>query len=252
MEPIDSLSAEILLSEDLYQEFAYYLCVIYRMDNGDPLKSGSVLQYLGAIKTYAVTKFKSKAKDFFHPAVSDWYSDLRRNAEKKVANVFIAAGMNINDKSPPIGRNLMISMGDTLLKYTNLKEGVERRAALVMLYLACGRGGEIGNAVWNNTRWDITNEYLVMYWSESKTSDQKLMTFHVDRLNFEIDVIHSLACYFIFGAGTHYLATDDIYAQWIFPIMNGLKNGCSSKTTTYIRDLVPDDSTVHSSSSNKR
>jgi hypothetical protein len=75
-------------------------------------------------------------------------SDLRRNAEKKVANVFVAAGMNINDKFPPINRDLMISMGDALLRErSNLEEVVERRAALCYV---------IGNAVWNNTRWDIT------------------------------------------------------------------------------------------------
>ena len=36
------------------------------------------------------------------------------------------------------------------MRYNNLKESVERRAALVMLYSACGRGEERGNAVWNN------------------------------------------------------------------------------------------------------
>ena len=84
-----------------------------------------------------------------------------------------------------------------------------------------------------------------MYWSEDKT-------FHSDRSNFEIDLIHSLACYFIYDAGTHHLNASDPYAQWIFPNMNGLKNGCSTKTTNYIRELVPPDDIITSKRYNLR
>lgn len=218
--------------------FCTYLIGLTKMNDGESvsLKIGTLWQYLGAAVTYIKGRFPTNV--LFGNNQDDWYGAMREDLRKNVADVFIQTGMNITDKAPPIGRTEMIGISCAYMAWNSI-DALLRRAALILLFLAVGRGGEIGTASWNQCSYNKDQESLVMEWSQLKTSRQKLMTFHPDRSCFEMDYMHALACIFMFSAGiSKYDLNPDAISLPLFPNMANLANGCSSKTTTYIRDLV--------------
>ena len=238
VQSLAEISETNLCDTVMLYSFCTYLIGLTKMNDGEAvsLKIGTLWQYLGAAVTYLKGRFPSNV--LFGQNQDDWYSNMREDLRKNVSDVFIQAGMNITDKAPPIGRTEMIGISSAYIEWNTIV-ALFRRAALILLFLAVGRGGEIGTASWNQCSYNQDQGSLNMEWSQLKISRQKLMTFHPDRSCFEMDYLHALACIFMFSAGIskHDLNPDAISFP-LFPSMANLANGCSSKTTTYIRDLV--------------
>jgi transposase-like protein len=69
-----------------------------------------------------------------------------------------------------------------------------------------------------------------------KTTAQKPMNFFPDACCFEIDVYHSLACYWVLGAGSSYVTASEADAPWLFPFLE--KSAASRKITEYMQKLA--------------
>ena len=76
--------------------------------------------------------------------------------------------------------------------------------ALVVLWLAVGRGGEVGNCTWESCRFDGTNGVFFMNWSELKTASNGDMPFTSDAWSWHLDFFHKMArCVEGWGDETH-------------------------------------------------
>jgi len=128
----------------------------------------------------------------------------------------------VEDKSEPIGRDILLECVTSLLKDKTLNtsiESVNSRVLIVVAFLAIGRAGEVGMSSYKLAHWNSVHHCLFLDWQESKTNAQKPMNFVPDAEHFEIDFYHSMACYFVCGAGSSSLTMqncgDD--SSWIFP-----------------------------------
>jgi hypothetical protein len=94
------------------------------------------------------------------------------------------------------------------------------RAAMVTPFLAIGRSGEAGLASYDLACWDTVLECLYIEWQELKTCQQKPMNFFPDYEYFELDYYHSMACYFVTGAGSGGGGGSRVSKdRWIFPFL---------------------------------
>jgi hypothetical protein len=119
-------------------------------------------------------------------------------------------------------------------------KGVEFRAAINMTFAAVGRGGEVAKSSFQLAHWNTVYNSLFLDWQESKTNAQKPMNFFPDAQYYEIDVYHSLACYFVMGAGSGRCHSTQLAQHWIFPFLaDGTAKSASTKITNYLRKLAP-------------
>ncbi len=85
--------------------------------------------------------------------VPRWYISIRKYIVSTVMQRFIEEGTKLQEKSEPIGRNLLCIIGRTLLLRNDV-ESVEMRAAFNVDYNSCGRRGEIATASYGTALWD--------------------------------------------------------------------------------------------------
>jgi len=160
-----------------------------------------------------------------------WYTDLRKTLLKVITKAFTLAGFAASGSSDPVGRNLLIGMGSSLLKW-NTNDWCERRAILNIVYAAVGRGGEVAKTSWNTMRWDVDEECVVLDWTDLKNGVQKDMSLHPDYSNMECCAFHSIACLL--------LMRGSITTLWVFPELEKLKSTCVAKVSAMIKDFRVD------------
>lgn len=114
-----------------------------------------------------------------------------------------------------------------------------RSFALVMLFCAVGRSGEVATASWDSARWCNINKNLILNWSELKTGDSDPMNFFPDYDTFEIDFYFQLAIYLILGGGISKF-TCPLDSLWIFPSLANLDAGAASTITKWLQDALQD------------
>jgi hypothetical protein len=203
------------------------------------LKWGTSKQYLSGPKALAEEKFPGN----LIWRNQEWYTKIRCDIEATIAKRCIQLGLPVEDKSEPVGRELLIMLTDIMLNTGTEAEqikAIEFRAAIVMTFAAVGRGGECGLSSYNLAHWNSVYESLFLDWQESKTNQQKPMNFFPDAEHYQIDFNHAMACYFIVGAGSKYLTSRNTDKKWIFPFLDGTTPGsATTKITEYLRRLQP-------------
>lgn len=195
---------------------------------------GTAKQYISGPKAELELKYKDNS--IWNN--QDWYFKIRADIENTIARRCIELGVPVEDKSEPIGRELMILLAIVMLQMETVKEQVTAicyRAAIVCTFLAVGRGGEVGMSSFDLAHWNTVYCCLFMDWQELKTNAQKPMNFFCDRECFEIDLYHALCCYFIVGAGSQWIQSEPLDKRWIFPFV---RSDTASKITTYLRKLA--------------
>ena len=110
-----------------------------RDDKGDLLKPGTCLSYFSGLIN--AIKLKFPRNDLFNPPM-EWNTNIRKSIARDVGRRCIEEGIDITEKSPPVGRVLMTRCCHSLLM-ENSVESVTKRAILVMNFMAVGRSGEV-------------------------------------------------------------------------------------------------------------
>lgn len=247
---IDLLSEDELCSEKLFREFSTYLlenATNSKNANRDYLMSRTAIQYLSAIKEFAQKKFPQNAL-WEVRCLDRWYPSLRVALEKKVNRRQIVNGQPVSESSQAIGRNLLITISEVLMRDGRM-EAMKRRLAINMTFLAVGRAGEAACSTWSSVVWDYELGNLLMDWSEIKTGDSDPMNFFSDKSSMAIDFYHSLACYLALGGGNAKLSqTSD--CNWIMPDLARNAESAASLVTKYVREALSqcDDETIAQSS----
>ena len=164
----ERLTQEELCSEKLFREFATYLTEFAMKLNGELYMSGTATQYLSAAKEMAMKMFPRNAI-WEVRLLEKWYPSLRVAVEKKVNRRQIKNGQPIAEASLPIGRSLLRSICEGLMKdEKGSVESMKRRLAMIMTFLAVGRSGEVACSTWTSALWDHDLGNLMMEWKELK------------------------------------------------------------------------------------
>ena len=102
-EPTLKMLDESFGAQLMFQEFAKYLCSCVK-GNGDPLNSGTILQYFGCIKEMYL--LANPGHDLFRgiDSTSSWYTKLRKNLERLANETSLANGLRIHTKAHPLYR----------------------------------------------------------------------------------------------------------------------------------------------------
>lgn len=236
MQPFETLSESELCDKTLWQEFGTYVAefAINKKTGTALLLPSTALQVLSGPK--AVTQAKFQHNQIWNS--ESWYTKIRADVELTVVKRHIELGIPVQDKSEPVGRDLLLLLNKImLLSDVDVTKAIEYRAAINLTFSAVGRGGEIGYSSYNLCTWNSVYECLFMLWQEKKTGKQKHMNFFCDAKCFEIDPIHSMACYFVLGAGSSHVATSrDVSDQWIFPFLE--TENAARKISEYLRKLA--------------
>jgi hypothetical protein len=131
----------------------------------------------------------------------------------------IEEGTKLQEKSEPIGRNLLRKIGRTLLLRNDV-ESVEMRAAFNVDYNSCGRTGEIATASYGTAFWDDVQQTFKTDWSIGKVSEQKLLYLYPDFDSYLPCFFHSMACMMICGSGKRFYKNVEKEAtHWMYPKM---------------------------------
>ena len=104
IQKVDELNEDTVCDLDFLDELASFLTETTHINSDEPLKSGSALQIFGDVKKFFEKKFPKNAiwSDI------DWYAELRYRIRKTIGKKFILDGMPISDKSPELGRALLM------------------------------------------------------------------------------------------------------------------------------------------------
>jgi len=237
MQPFDKLSESEVCDVSLWQQYGTYVseCAVNKKNGTDLLSWGTAKQVLSGPKAVAENKFGTNII-WQH---QEWYTKIRSDIESTVVKRCIELGIPAEEKSEPVGRDLLLLLNSIMLE-SELSEqtrAIEYRAAINVTFAAVGRGGEVGYSSFNLCEWNTIYQSLFMLWQEKKTNKQKMMNFFCDSSHWEIDIVHSLACYFVVGAGSKYVTSaEGVADQWLFPFLE--TESASRKMTEYMRKLA--------------
>jgi hypothetical protein len=106
-------------------------------------------------------------------SLDTWYPFLRLAIETNIYRRQIVNGDPIAESSQAIGRNLLISINESLM-LTGNAEAMKRRLAVVMTFLAVGRSGESALSTWTSAIWDRQLGNLMINWNEKKTGESRI------------------------------------------------------------------------------
>ena len=200
------LSEEAACDLPRLQRFATFLMTKARDDKGDLLKPGTCLSYFSGVINAIKSKFPRN--DLFSPPM-EWNTNIRKSISRDVGRRCIEEGIEITEKSPPVGRVLMTRCCRSLLLENSI-EGVTHRAVLVMNFMAVGRSGEVARCTWESSYWCPELDQFVLDWSRQKTSRRNLLGMLPDGENiFEMDFYHSIGCYMLLGGTFGMLTKND-------------------------------------------
>lgn len=113
--PFDACTEEQLCFIQLFQKYGTYVsehCKKLRTPK-EFISGGSALQYLSGAKIQAEKKF---SKNAIWNGKQAWYSALRKDIEETVRRRCIAVGIPYEEKSQPIGRELLLRIISAILK----------------------------------------------------------------------------------------------------------------------------------------
>lgn len=171
-----------------------------------------------------------------------WLTRIRLDIKKVVLKRCIELGIQTRNKSKPIGRAALIELNKVMLQTTGSAEqrsAITFRLAINMTFQAVGRGGECAYSSYKKSLWDSVYKAWCMTWYCQKTNAVKNMSFFCDAHRFEIDIFHSLCCYWILGADSSHVKHTDVDRDWIFPALKSADNkGVATKISNYLKRIA--------------
>ena len=143
---ITSLSGD-LVSPKLFEDFSIHLTSLKKSRESDENYSlGTIHQYISGV--YNILKRNHPALSLWQQdlvptgakgeTIPRWYRTVRDNASRIVCNRVIQNGEKLQNKSEPIGRNLLTEMTLALMTRNDL-DGVEMATTFVWDFSSCGR-----------------------------------------------------------------------------------------------------------------
>ena len=217
------------VNEDLFDQFGKYL---YELKYKSLVKDGeivwknyapgTVLQYFSGALVLLRDKFPNLslwAMNYDANSKSpEWYATARCRLSSKLMMRIIENGQKIQEnKSSPLGRDVLIEMAETCERVSKNQSSIEMRLMFVTHFLVCGRTAESALASWNQAEWDEAEGALVMDWSMEKVSKQKTMAIFNDQtdnwlVDFDVAMFEFMLCPSISDGGE-----GDRREKWMFP-----------------------------------
>ena len=133
----------------------------------------------------------------------------------------------------------MMYLMKTLMKGGNMlnSKSYQQRCWLLILFLACGRGGEVKFIDYSEWQWHPFLQALDIGWTELKCLEKYAMPMVCDKDSFLLDFFHALACFFSVEKGLyrHVSTRDSGTSNYLFPDLHCVTN---SKVTSLITDII--------------
>uniref|UniRef100_A0A7S3H495 Uncharacterized protein n=1 Tax=Spumella elongata TaxID=89044 RepID=A0A7S3H495_9STRA len=237
----DQLSADQLCIESLWQEYGTYLSEFAKKKNKDDdfLSDGTALNALSYPKELARIKYPGHN---VWQTQKTWVARIRIDIRNVVLRRCIELGIQTSKKSKPIGRDALLELNGVMLKISGAAEqraSITFRLAINMTFQAVGRGGECAYSSYKKSHWDSVYRAWCMTWYCQKTNAVKNMSFFCDAHRFEIDIFHSLCCYWILGADSSHVKHTDVDRDWIFPSLKSADNkGVATKISKHLKRMA--------------
>eukprot|EP00286_Rhodomonas_abbreviata_P023187 CAMPEP_0181299616 /NCGR_PEP_ID=MMETSP1101-20121128/6444_1 /TAXON_ID=46948 /ORGANISM="Rhodomonas abbreviata, Strain Caron Lab Isolate" /LENGTH=793 /DNA_ID=CAMNT_0023404783 /DNA_START=565 /DNA_END=2946 /DNA_ORIENTATION=+ len=248
---MDALPVHMVCDQDLWLEFAHYLLNTHTATTGDPVKGGTVVEYLRKALGVARDKFgqhqERKYREFFE--VLDRPDDPRNWLKGAIRQVYVARfqeatakGEEVAKQAWPIYTTHRRDISKALRKCGTL-ESIERNLVIQINGVAAGRPGEIATLSVDVMTWDPLLHCVRATWPQIKTHKQKIIAFTagVDRW---LCPINSFACAFAAGLWQHSVYSDDSLNP-LFPKLS------KSKSVTCIISQWLDQLVAHEKNTNK-
>ena len=121
-------------------------------------------------------------------------------------------------------------------------KSLQHRAWLVVLFLACGRGGEIKFVDFSEWQFLPSIEVLDTSWTELKVLEKYSMGFVPDRDSYLLDIYHALGCYFAMERGLfrHPDQLKKSLGNYLFPDLHSMPDkSVTTAVTAVIRGCLP-------------
>jgi hypothetical protein len=223
--PFMELNEEYLCDLTLFGEFATFLVdFATERNNGiNKIMRDTALQYISGVKTSIKRRFPNSAiwRD------ESWYTKLRAEMETTYDRYSILSGLPLTEKSDPIYRDSMLSIGEHYIQVGS-SQAMEKRAIICLTYAAVGRSGEAAKTRIDSLDFDTSMECITLDWNELKTVNSVKMPLFADKYSPEMCVYHSLASYFICCSSND---------PWLFPNFENVKTPAAS-ITRWFKDLI--------------
>ena len=206
-----TMSKEFFCREELMYEYSYYLVKINKskMHKNEELMLRTVKEYMRKVMQNAKLVFgEDGVGDFFRGQEKDcpkdyWWKKLIENLERNIARRCIDNEQKLTDSPPSLARRIMILVGMAYIS-AGTQESLLRRLILVLVYMVCGRAGEVATTTWKLVVWDYTLGMLYFDWSMPKTGKQKGIMIVPDSESYAMDLYKAFGDCFIAGSFQKY------------------------------------------------
>ncbi len=263
--PFDELSKEQICNKSLWQEYGTYLSEFakkktkvrptlyivcckhnftyivndFLSQEDDFLSDGTALNAFSGPKEMARVKF---GEDRCWLDQNIWCGRIRLDIKNVVLKRCIELGIQTSKKSKPIGRDALLDLNRAMLQLPSPAEqrtAITFRLAFNMTFQAVGRGGECAYSSYNKSHWDTVYNAWCMTWYCQKTNAVKNMSLFCDAQRYELDIFHSLCCYWILGADSSHVQHTDVGRDWIFPALKSADNkGVATKLSKHLKKMA--------------
>ena len=202
----------------------------------------SIPQFLSSWFSHHVEKYPILKNE-----KEQWFDDHHAALANLARAEAIKDGRPLKKKTKGIRRKMLRFLLKEIMK-KNQAQSWEKRAAIVILRLSCGRGGEVSTMTWNSAYWDSEEEVFTVDWSEPKTGRENEMTYGPDFDSWILDGIHAIASYLV-ACPQQAQNQTGTPVSWMFPHLKNLSSGGAARfTTEAIKECVGKVSTVSATS----
>ncbi len=240
--PFKDLPENIACCQETFSQFLHYLIHVYekkgKAGENKPLKVDVALQYLRNLLHQASVIWKSTGTDrtklFFtcldrnaETADAKWLQGLKKNAARVALERLEESGGAVEPGTYPIGLCNVMKMIEAYARHGS-QDAVMRGFALLTLWLAAGRSGEVSCLSWTAMQWDDENQCVFTQWIQKKTSKTKFVVFMAGA-NRQLCWFLRVADHFAVSRGGP--TYEEGKVDWTFPSLVGKHSGI---TYTYI------------------
>ena len=119
----------IICEKSLMKQFASFL-IDYAVSSKSalPFKGGVALQYLSGVINIIRQRWPENVN--YRNKAPEWIADIRKSIDKEIRRKCIDTGREYAEKSPPIGRNSMGIIAESLLRSNNAAALMSRSAII--------------------------------------------------------------------------------------------------------------------------
>ena len=235
------------------------------------IMAGTAGQYIGAVRNVLAKRFPSVT--ILTKEDGEWFTILKYAMTAHISRQFMIRGEAVSTKTPGLDSTQVQRATRALCRRNTVKD-ISVATAIVVVWQAVGRAGEIGNCTWEQLEYNHSYNFPMLGWPEMKvrqidtderiatrththhstdrvippphthtqTSHYYRMPFVSHRFSWEIDFNHALGRYLVVGGNKQSSFTTSRSAQaentFMFPFVADSSQGGASVLSDAIASLL--------------